>query len=80
MMFPIKNRTFEQILGFSISEMYYFSPGPTVKGKHYSYENIWFVRLVIEWKYIIFPIDHFFPKKYFFWIVDFKIGKDIAEF
>ena len=31
MMFPIKNRTFEQILGFSISEMYYFSPRPTVK-------------------------------------------------
>ena len=31
MMFPIKNRTFEQILGFSISEMYYISPRPTVK-------------------------------------------------
>ena len=31
MIFPIKNRTFEQILDFSISGMYRFCPRPTVK-------------------------------------------------
>ena len=31
MMFPIKNRTFEQFLGFSISEMYRFCLRATVK-------------------------------------------------
>ena len=31
MMFPIKNWTFEQILVFSISEMYLPCPTPTVK-------------------------------------------------
>ena len=31
MMFPIKNRTFEQILGFSISKVCHFSPRATVK-------------------------------------------------
>ena len=38
MMFPIKNRTFEQILGFSISEMYYFSPRPTVNSPFFCSE------------------------------------------
>ena len=33
MMFPIENRTFEQILDFSISGMYRFCPRPTVKNK-----------------------------------------------
>ena len=33
MMFPIKNWTFEQILVFSISEMYLACPTTTVKDK-----------------------------------------------
>ena len=34
MMFPIKNWTFEQILVFSISEMYLPCPIPTVKSQN----------------------------------------------
>ena len=44
MMFPIKNWTFEQILVFSISEMYLPCPTPTVKYDKIKRPLVWHVR------------------------------------
>ena len=57
MMFPIKNRTFEQILGFSISEMYYFSPRPTV--------NIHLEKKPYKLKILIYIINLFYNLPHF---------------
>ena len=46
MMFPIKNWTFEQILVFSISEMYLPCPTPTVKLYHDSFVPKGFMRQI----------------------------------